>query len=266
MVIQKMILVIVSMIMMFFSPTLCFADELVMKVAYQDTDGSPLIMGDGAALADPPGIGIDIVNIVAEKLGIKLMIERRPNKRVHAELQEGKFDASGFYSFKKERLEEGEYPMKNGELDKDKRVLIQGYYFYTLKNSNVTWDGKTITGIDKAVGANSGYSVVQDLKNLGIPTDEVETIKQNLEKLLAGRIQAYAAQDASLDPIIAYYERYKDIVKVGPPIKQTEYYFMFSHQFLKEHREIAQKFWEEIPNVRDSVIAKYKEMKLAPPL
>ena len=262
---SKVTLFAVCVMVLSFAVTPCFADQEVMNVGYQDRDGSPLIMGGGNEVNDPPGIGVEIVNLVAKKLGVKLLIKRYPNKRVHVYLKEGKFDGSGFYSFKKDRLQEGEYPMKNGELDKDKRVFTQGYYFYALKDSNVSWDGKKITGINK-VGANLGYSVVGNLKKMGIPTEELKTTKQNLEKLLIGRIQAYAAQDAALDPIIASYDRYKNIVKVGPAIKKKEYYFMFSHQYLKEHRKIAQKFWEEIAKVRESVIAKYKEMKIRPTL
>lgn len=239
-----------------------FAKE-TLRVAYQDNDGSPLIMGGGRDFSNPPGMAVDILKQVAKDLNIELILTREPNKRVHDNLTKGTYDGSGTYSFKESRTKEGVYPMKNGELDKERRVYIQGYYMYALKGSKVTWDGEKISGAT-AVGANSGYSVVGNLNKLGINVQEAKTIKQNLQKLLSGRIQAYAAQDAALDPIIASYPEYKDIVKVGPAIKRKEYYFMFSHQYYKKNKEMAEKIWDQTAKVRDGVIEKYKAMKIKP--
>jgi len=220
-------------------------------------------MGIGPEVGNPPGIGVDIIFQVANDLNIKLLIERKPNKRIHGYLRLGKYDASGFYSYKKERMKEGKYPTKDGKLDKDKRVYVLGYYMYALKNSSVSWDGKKLTGAT-VVGANMGYSVVGDLNELGIPVSEVISTKQNLEKLLKGRIQAYAAQDGTIDPIIASYKQYQNIIKIGPPIKTKEYYFMFSHQFYDKNKKLAHKIWDRIEYVRESVISNYKKMNLRP--
>lgn len=244
----------------------CYSDERIFRVGIQDNDGSPLIMGNGATIGNPPGIGVDIIIQVAKDLDLNLEIVREPNKRVHNNFRKGAFDGSGFYSFKESRKKEGVYPtLPNGKLDKSKRIFIQGYYMYAPKGHSITWDGKTITGV-KYVGANLGYSVVSVLKKLGIKVNEAKTIKQNLGMLSKNRIQAYAAQDAALDPIIASYDEYSHLVKVGPAIRKKEYYFMFSHQYYKKHKKMAEKIWNRIEEVRNSVIAKYKKMNIRPVL
>ncbi len=250
-------------IVLFLDINFCCSEEPVLRVGYQDNDGFPLVMGSGPKPGNPAGIGVDIISQVAKDLNIKLLITRMPNRRVHDSLRLGKFDGSGFYSFSKDRLKEGVYPIKDGKLDKSKRVYVLSYYLYVLKGSSVSWDGKKITGIT-SVGANMGYSVVGNLKALGIPVHEVKSTKQNLEMLLLDRNDAYAAQDGTLDPIIATYEKYQNLIKIGPPIKTKEYYFMFSHQYYKKNKELAHKIWDRIEEVRDSVISNYKKVKFKP--
>ncbi len=239
------------------------SQEHTLKVGYQENDGFPLVMGQGQKIGDPPGIGVDIIFKVAEDLNINLLVSRMPNRRVHHYLQFGLFDGSGFYSFIKERQKEGVFPTINGKLDKSKSVSVLGYYMYVLRGSKVTWDGKKLTGV-KYVGANMGYSVVGNLKKLGLRVNEVKSTKQNLEMLLYGRIQAYAAQDGTIDPVIATNKRYENLVKIGPPIKTKEYYFMFSHQYYQKNRDMAHKIWDRIEVVRESVLLKYKKMKYKP--
>ncbi len=239
--------------------------NIILSIGLQDNDGFPLVMGKGENIGEPPGIGVDIMLRVALDLGLTLNIKRMPNKRVHGYLQSGFFDGSGFYSFKKERLKEGRFPMKDGKLDKDKRIDVISYYFYGLKDSAVSWDGKNITDA-YLVGANMGYSIVGDLKARGITVNEAKSTRQNLDMLLKGRIQAYAAQDKTIDPMIASHKKYKHIIKIGPPIKTKEYYFVFSHQYYDKNPEMALKIWDRIEIVRDSVINFYKEKRILPSL
>ncbi len=267
MTIQKPLLFISQLLLVTaLTPSLCSAERLIIKVGVQDTNGSPVILGEGSKLANPPGIGIDILLQVAKDLDLTFEISRRPNTRVHYEFSAGIFDASGFYSYKKEREKEGVFPRnEKGELDKTKSISRQSYYFYAPNDTTISWDGKTLSGAN-LVGANSGYSIVANLKNLGIDVNEVKSIKQNLMVMAAGYTQAYAAQDAALDPIIASYPQWSHLIKVGPAIKTKEYYFMFSHSFYNQNKEIAHKVWDQISEVRLSVDAKYKAMKMRPKL
>ncbi len=76
----------------------CYTEEYTLRVGYQDNEGSPLVMGSGAKIGNPPGIGVDIMLQVAKDLNIKLITSRLPNKRIHKYLRLGIFDGYGFYS------------------------------------------------------------------------------------------------------------------------------------------------------------------------
>jgi polar amino acid transport system substrate-binding protein len=239
------------------------ATDPFLHIGFQDNDGFPLVMGKGKKIGTPPGIGVDIFLLAARDLNLDLNITRLPNKRVHHYLSTGFFDGSGFYSFKEERMKEGQFPMKDGKPDKSKRVDVISYYFYTLKSSPVSWDGRKLTGT-KMVGANMGYSIVGNLEKMGLKVNEVKSTRQNLEMLVKGRILAYAAQDKTIDPVIAAHDKYKDIIKIGAPIKTKEYYFVFSHSYFKKNRELALQIWDRIEANRESVIFDYREKNIQP--
>jgi len=234
-----------------------------IRVGYQDSDGFPLVVGAGKRIGNPPGIGVDIISKVAEHLSVELLVSRLPNNRVHASLANGVFDGSGFYSYNNERLKEGVYPMTDGALDKSKSIYTLSYRFYVLKGSSASWDGKKLSGATNA-GANRGYSVVRDLRGMGINVIESKSTKLNLEMLLNGRIQAYAAQDGTIDPVIATYKKYRDLMKIGPSIKTKEYYFIFSHQYYEKNTKMAHRIWDKIEEVRGSVVSKYKNINFKP--
>ncbi len=243
----------------------CLFAQNTIKVGLQDNDGSPLLMGDGSALSNPAGIGVDIIKLAAKELNIDLEIIREPNKRVQTSFEAGLFDASGFYSHNKDRENWGVFPSENGKINKAKRIFVQSYYIYAYPETNIAWDGEKMIGA-KLIGANSGYSVVNNLKRLNIPVNEAKSIRQNLEMLSRGRIQGYAAQDAAIDPIIATYPEWGKLIKVGPPVKTKEYYFMFSHEYYKKNKKKADSFWKKIEEVRGDVIEKYRKMKIKPEL
>jgi polar amino acid transport system substrate-binding protein len=79
-----------------------------------------------------------------------------------------------------------------------------------------------------------------------------------------GRILVYAAQDGTIDPVIASNKRYKNLIKIGPPIKTKEYYFIFSHQYYKNNKKMAHRIWNRIETVRSSVLSKYRKMNFKP--
>jgi polar amino acid transport system substrate-binding protein len=227
-------------------------DDNAIRLVYSDVESFPIQMGNGEAIADPPGIVIELITQAAKELGLNIIIERRPNRRVLTELEDGTADGAFSYSFKEERLTNGQYPMKDGQLDTSRRLLTISYYIYKMKDSPLDWDGKQFINLDGIIGANAGYSIVDDLRNRGIEVEEAKTTEQNFEKLRLGRIVGYATQDITADRIVESGE-YGEIVKVPIPLVTKDYFLMFSHQFVEQHPDIAEQLWKKIGELRDTV-------------
>ena len=137
-------------------PLFSNAKEFELKLCYPDNDAPPWQIGNGEQVFSPPGLSLDVISKASKNLGIKVIYSRVPTNRVFNSLKKDEVDGAFIFSFLKERLEDGLFPMKNGELDHDKRVATMVYSFYKRKNSNITWDGKKLTNADMPVGVNRG--------------------------------------------------------------------------------------------------------------
>ena len=251
-------------IIIVFTTSFAYGESITLKLVYSDIESFPLQMGNGADIANPPGIAVEIIERAAEELGINVEFTRLPNKRALIELQYGMADAAFCYSFKDLRLKNGKYPMQGGKLDGSRRITSISYYLYKKKGSSLDWDGTTFINLQGRLGANSGYSIVEDLRKKGINVQEVKTTEQNMAMLQLGRISGYVTQNITAD----YYVesgQYGEIVRAPIPLVSKDYFLMFSHQFINKHPEISEKLWTKIGEIRDvvtkEVAPKYQQGK-----
>ncbi len=223
---------------------------LSMTIAYSDVDVFPYQVGNGNKIRTPPGLTVEIIKQAAKDIGIKVVFVRYPNKRVLLSLLRGEIDGAGVYSFKKERLKNGLYPMINGILNEANRIGTIGYYLYKLKGSPLKFDGKTISGNKSKIGANRGYSIVEDLKNMGVSVSEVSSTVQNFKMLQLKRISGIANQNIDADPLIKAYG-YTNVEKLLPAIKSKPYFLMLGHKFVEKYPVVSKKLWNRIGEIRE---------------
>ncbi len=234
--------------------SICSAD-IQIKFGYSDVEAFPFQINHEA---QPPGIALEIITRVAKDIGISIIFLQLPNKRVLHSLQKGEIDGAFMYSYKPERESDGHFPMKNGKPDEKKRIATLSYYMYKLKDCPLQWDGEKLSCpdfnvINNKIGANTGYSIVDDLKNKGIEVDDgARTTDQNFKKLLNKRIIGYAHQNLVADNYIKH-NNITAIEKLPIPIVTKSYYLLFSHQFMKKNPQLAEKIWNHIAEVRESV-------------
>jgi polar amino acid transport system substrate-binding protein len=166
-----------------------------LDLVYSTEPAPPFATGTGESVPGRPGAGVELVQEIANKIGCPARLSRLPNIRALTETQAGKHDGAFMYSYNPEREAGGlAYPMQDGKPDHARRVAIQRYYLYRLKGSAVDWDGQRILNLTGPVGVNTGWSIGRDLRAKGIAVEEVPNARQNLDKLHAGRIAAYATE------------------------------------------------------------------------
>ena len=224
---------------------------VALRLVYSDVEAFPIQMGNGETVADPPGVAIELIAEAARQLGLPVKFERLPNKRVFSELEAGIADGAFCFSYKEDRLKSGVYPLKDGKPDSSRRIITISYYLYKMKHSSLNWDGKNFSNLNGRIGANSGYSIVDDLRKMGLPVEEAKTTEQNFVKLQLERIAGYATQDITADRIVESGQD-GDIVKVIPPLTTKDYFLMFSHQFMEKHPDIAEQLWAKIGELRET--------------
>lgn len=236
-----------------------FAAKKILTIVCEDKEDFPNVIGDGEKINENlPGVAIEFVRILGQKLGMKVVVKRMPWKRcLDIEVKQGKADGVIPISYKKEREEIGAYPMKNGKPDPNLMFSMQSYVFYKQRGARVEWDGYNILNFKGIVGAPPGYSVIDDIKKMGLPVGEGFALS-NMYKLASGKIQLAASLEQEGDQVLATYpDLNHKIEKVTPPIITKPYYLMLSHQFVRNNPELAKRIWNTIQELREK---EYKKL------
>ncbi len=237
----------------------------VVRLAFSNIQNYPIQMGYGQALADPPGITVELIQLAFQRENISLEIVRYPNKRVLLSLETNEIDGAFVFSYNADRAKFCAYPLKEGKPDESRRVTELKYHFYKHKeNSAFGWDGKTVTPADATVTAVSGYSVVKELNKLNIEVAEIKKPEAGFEMVRRGYVAATAGQSSDYDPLIKDND-FSFIERVDPPIKKKDYFLVFSKKFAQEHPEVADRIWQTLAVVREEHYARLVEKYRAVP-
>jgi polar amino acid transport system substrate-binding protein len=219
-----------------------------MKLCYEKEDIHP------GVLKAKPALKIVLIGAIEKKLGIKFELAALPWKRCLDELKAGSFDGIVAASFKPDRLELGTFPMVAGKPDETKAMMFGGYTLYRLKGSNLAqWDGKTLA-VKGSIGAQPGYSIIDQIKGLGGKVDDgTRTAEDNLRKLLAGRVAAVALQTLEGENLVNNNPEFSGkIEKVSPALVNKPSYLMLSKQFVAKHGDFSKTVWNAAEQVRES--------------
>ncbi len=228
------------------------ADPLRLRIGYNENSSYPHFLGTGPKPASPPGVSLDILNKIANDLDFEIEYIRRPGRRILHELKENQLDAAFIFSYKPERQEFGVFPMKDGKPDGDKRLTVLSYVLYKRAGSELDWDGEKFVNLRGVIGANSGYSIVKDLKRKGVMVEEARSTKNNFTKLRSGRIDGVADQGIVADAYI-HKNSFSDVVKISQPIATKDYFLIFSHEFSQKEPDLRNEIWDEISEHRDEL-------------
>ena len=236
--------------------------ETVFTVSFEDKAQFPYYMGDSSTvLANKPGATVELIKLLESKIpGLKVVFQRCPVKRCLNDIETGAVDALFNLSFKESRLKIAAYPWKNGSVDTDRKLTTINYSFYKKKGTDFNWDGKNVSGTVKTIGAPAGYSIVGDLKKIGLTVSEATSTERNMKKLAAGRVSAVTTLDNKGDIAIKK-PNFSNIEKVQPPFKAKPYYLVISNQFKDKNSAMAEKIWTTLAELRaqefDKIAEKY---------
>lgn len=172
-----------------------------------------------------------------------------PIKRILRDLELGTIDATMALSFSKDRAAVFTYPMKDGLPDEGLAVWTSSYDFFVRRGSTLRWDGQQFNRKPQGVGANAGFSVVQDLQRIGITADVAPADVNNFGKLVTGRIEVFAGQDLT-DAQLRTQPEFHRIKKLTPAFARKPYYLVFSKAYYAHSPHTAQALWRKIAQTK----------------
>jgi len=224
------------------------ADKPAIRACTENEDSFPWV------LKDRPGLTVQMLRMVEKQVGGKIEVVPLPWKRCLDDIKNGAVDAAFKISYSAARATElGNYPMTADKPDASKRLLTDSYSLYRVKGTPVEWDGKVLKVVG-TVGAQSGFSVVEQLKTLGAKVDDAtRSADDNLKKLVAGRFVALALQTEEGDTSVDRDPEFKGkIERIKPVLVEKPYFLIFSKQFTAKNPAYVQEVWDAIGKVRES--------------
>ena len=243
---------------------LSFATPLIaetkFRIVYINKENPPRIVGSGTSINwSNPGITVELFKMVAEQIGLQIDFKRMPWKRCLYAVEHGMADATFHASFKPARAEFGVYPSRDGQLDPSRGIYKNAYVFYVRKDSNVSWNGEALGNAPHPIGTQLSYSIADDLRQMGYEVREEANVANNLNKLAAGRISAYAEIESIADHTLENQKfRYENIVKLHPPLLEKVYYLLISKSFVQQNPQLAERIWDAVRDVQQTEA--YREM------
>ncbi len=255
---KKILWVITALIYLIFASPL--TAETVFRMVYFNKENPPRVLGSGTSIDwSKPGITVELFKMVAQSVGLQFEYKRMPWKRCLYAVEHGMADATFHASFKPVRAKFGVYPTRDGQLDPSRRIYKNSYVFYARKGSGVNWDGQTISNASRPIGTQLSYSIADDLRQMGYEVEEEASVANNLNKLAAGRISAYAEIESIADFTLGQEKsRYENIVKLQPPLREKFYYLLISKSFFEKNPQMAEKIWDAVRDVQQTDA--YREM------
>lgn len=227
------------------------ADDRI-RCIYAAGEAQPFQLGEGEAVpAERPGIAVELMQMAAQAEGVDLSLGRLPNRRVVVSVATNVNDCAFALSFLPDRAASLHYPMRNGRLDRTRRVGSSTYVVYRRAGSAVQWDGRRFAGLNEmAVGINAGFAARDELARMNVTVEEAETTASNMGKLAAGRIAAYVVHAAIGDDYLARNPS-PGIEKVPVPFQVKDYYVVLSRKFVADHPDLAERLWDRLGTLRE---------------
>jgi polar amino acid transport system substrate-binding protein len=202
-----------------------------------------------------PGYSQIMMQMVDKELGVPVKLVAKPWKQCMEDVKAGTVDGAINASFSKERAVFSVYPLNfDGDPDASKRMYRATYALYRLKGSSVSWDGKKLSTGGGSVGAQTSFSIIALLKELGAKVDDSSAVSEELLKRVAsGQLPSAALQTTDADGAMQNNPDWRaKVERVNPPLTEKPYYTIFSKAFYGKHQATAKSVWRIEGKVRES--------------
>jgi polar amino acid transport system substrate-binding protein len=203
------------------------------------------------------GLGRDaLVAALFEQLtGLPTSVTYMPSRRCSTETAASRMDGVMGLSALPQRQAVMRYPMKGGQIDRERRLSTFAYHWYARAGTGWHTDGHALTGpmAEPLVGVIEGYSVATLLGRDGYRLQTVSAGADALMRMLAkGRFDLAVLLDIEVAQVLAKTpELAKDVERLEPPYAVRDYYLVLSPGLVEQRPEVAQRLWDAVPKVRE---------------
>lgn len=214
-----------------------------LRIGFNDRATPPVLMGQGAQFADPPGWEVVAVRDALKRLGCKAELVRLPGRRLTASLALGDLDFALLYGVTPERLEAMRFPLDaQGRPDLAWAPVFGNLSLFSRAGTQPDpgWSGQRLDPRWR-VGAIAG-SVQESLaRGRGWTVESVASRDAEVSMLHADRFDLLLTTREALTPV-----QRANLVEWAPPVARLPYFMTASNAFAQRQPAWTRGFWNEL--------------------
>lgn len=213
-----------------------------------DNELFPLWRSPGNERVEAPGLNVDLMHFISNKLGIKIHWVRAPFARCLRLLQHNEVDILNVASYNVEREQFGLYPKKEGTIDISRRFKYDSYAAFVKKDSNITFDGERFEHLDEQpVAVEIGASVIHSLEKMDLKLVKLPEVEHAFNMLFANRVSLVVTNQHNGAKFLD-----RNVKRLSPNVVDKPYYLMFSRQFYRDNQPLAESVWSASGEMQES--------------
>ena len=235
-----------------------------VTIAIEDNDFAPWTFGKKSKFKGQ-GALVELLKSFEKELNIKFSFQVMPWKRCLSKMRKNQVDGVFNASFKEKRQKMGAYPFVGGKLSEIRGTHSSNYVLYRSIGKNIKWNGKGFENIDSPILVERGFSIKDDIEQMGFKTFQVSRALSGFKMLQRGKMSGMVTLEAMGDMVLDDKPELKEkIEKFLPPVKSKRYFLMLSHNMVKNHKDLSEKIWSSIQSANEKGIPKelYKKWSL----
>jgi hypothetical protein len=217
-----------------------------MRFAYPDQHRPPYWLGNGAAVADPPGANVEWVREFAASAQCQVEFVRLPVLRLRSSLVGGSADFTTV-----DITADGQPGIvlprdAQGKPDTRRAATLNVVAFVRARDGHARGSEPLQLMRGQRVGIMHGSTYANTLQQAGALLDQgAPTVPNNFEKLRLGRIDVFVValvSEADMDKFVA--TRFDgEIVRLDKPILKSHIWLASSQRFYDSHRSDVETMW-----------------------
>lgn len=242
---------LLSTVFLLLSANQVLADCGAVRFAYPDQHRPPYWLGNGEAVASPPGASVEWVREFAASAHCTVDFVRLPVPRLRSSLVNGAVDFTTV-----DATADGQPGIliprdANGKPDTKRAATLNVVAIVRARDGYARSTDPLEMVRGQRIGIMYGSTYAPTLQHAGAILDQgAPTVPSNLEKLRLGRIDAFVVSlvsETDLDTLIA--TRFKnELMRLEKPILKSHIWVATNQHFYDTHRNEVEAMWNWVGN------------------
>ncbi len=237
-------------LLFFLAMFLAFADAscacMPFRLGYVNQHRPPYFLGSGSSEPRAPGATVELIRAIAASAGCQVISVRLPPLRLRQALGHADIDAMLMDANDSDLSTYALPQTRNGKLD-DSRAIPMYTVVFVRAGDGIPLDTDPRTAFaTRRLGMNNGASLAAQMRAQGFNIDDgAQDGERNLEKLIRGRIDGYAATlvaPTHMDAFItATYG--KQLARIEKPLRIHHFWLGFSKRYFERNQAQVEAMW-----------------------